>query len=76
MLSFLYFTNDDESVIQSTPDYSNLQGKSKVNIRKGVNGMGNECRVTCTLQSLINTQRWTLYFKWTEKNLRQRIHGC
>ena len=76
ILSFLYFANDDESVIQSTPDNSNLQGKSKVNIRKGVNGMGNECRVTCTLQSLIDTQRWTLYFKWTEKNLRQRIHGC
>ena len=38
--------------------------------------MGNECRVTCTLQSLIDTQRWTLHFKWTEKNLRQRIHGC
>ena len=75
ILSFLYFANDDESVIQSTPDNSNLQGKSKVNNRKGVNGMGNECRVTCTPQSLINTQRWTLYLNWADKNVRQGIHG-
>ena len=58
ILSFLYFANDDESVVQSTPDNSNLQGKSKkvrvsgslssreyeANNRKGGNGMGNECK--------------------------------
>ena len=34
-------------------------------------------QVTCTLQNvLINSQCWTLYLNWTDKNVRQRIHGC
>ena len=63
-------TND----VQSTPDNSNLLGKSKkVRVSgssKQITGnkkMGWEewMQVTCTLQNLINSQCWTLYLNLT-----------